>query len=161
MNTLHRKDITWDEFDLLARFCYAINKIRGHNGRLHYLLGNIEIWLPVWSIARSGWILSQYKPFKREAIGLETCDFRLICRYLRVKEAFLVNTLFRLSMLAVVPKQSISTPRMHRMEFLGVPIDQEMWAPREFDCVGFIIERRRAEGGFRSKDAPAADGRQV
>lgn len=147
-NTLHRKDITHDEFSLLARFSRSLQVVEGSNGRLPWLVGEVEMWLPVWHQSRGSWQLSTYKPFIREALGLEVWAFRKICRYLCVKEADLIRTLYRLSMLAVVPGQRPFEPPKFRMYFHGEPISYPGCAPMT-EIFGFLIERRRAEGDFR------------
>lgn len=149
MTSLHRKDISKADFQLLARLCYALQVLQGDFGLLPFLLGIVEMWLPVWYRAGDGWRLAGYRPFKREAYGIETADMRRIRRYLKVREADLISMLFRLSMLAVTPSQKISDPPRFRMEFYGVPIDY--YGAQPLHSFGFIIERRRADGQFRSE----------
>lgn len=149
MSTLHRQDIGSRDLNLLARFGRALRILEDCNGHLPWVLGEVVMWLPVWYLAGSGWQLSAYRPFAREAFGIETAAMRRVCRYLRVKESELVGTLFRLSMLAVVPGQRVSDKPQFRMPFCGIEIDYEGYAsPMESN--GFVIERRRAEGKFRS-----------
>lgn len=159
MNTLHRKDICSVEFRLLAGFCRALQVLEDGNGRLPWVLGEVEMWLPVWYLAGNGWQLSTYRPFVREAFGIETRAMRRICRYLRVNEAQLIGTLYRLSMLAVVPGQGILEPPRFRMSFFGIEIDYEGVAP-PMQSHGFVIERRRAEGKFRPESSYPSHGSQ-
>lgn len=149
MSTLHRRDINGTDFRLLARFCRALQNLNDENGRLPYVLGEIEMYLPVWSLGQFGWQLAGYKSFDREALGIERADMRRICRYLRVHESSLVDTLFRLSMLAVIPPEKICERPRFRMEFLGTCIDHLGLVPPQ-KAMGFIVERRRSEGHFRT-----------
>jgi hypothetical protein len=142
--TLHRKDISSADFTLLARFCRALQILQtDHVSELALFLGQIRLFLPVWYNPAGFWRLSRYKEFNKEAIGIDTADFRRICRYLMVKENVLVNTLYRLSMLAVLPYQSVLDPPKFRQQFYGV---MEIMPSSHF---GFVIERRRAMGGFK------------
>lgn len=146
--TLHRRDISRDELYLLARFCHALQTIERDNGRLPWHLGLVEIWLPVWYQLGKGWEIAAYKPFKKEAIGLEVWAFRLVCRYLCVKEAVLVRTLYRLSILAVIPRLNFNDRPKFRMDFFGQPISLVGCAEPSHEF-GFVLERRRCEGNFK------------
>jgi len=152
-STLHRRDIGRDELLLLAHFSRVIQNLQPDSSLTFalgsvYVVGLVEVLLPVWYQAGSGWRLSTYKPFKIEVIGIETATFRRICRYLHVKESVLVNCLFRLSMLAVVRGQRNYDPPRFRMRFIGEFKGYEGCCPPE-EAFGFIVERRRAEGNFK------------
>lgn len=145
--TLHRRDISSSEFNLLARFCYALNTLQDNDGRLPCDLGVTEIWLPVWYKA-GNWKLAIYKSFRMEAIGLEITKFRRICKYLNVKEAELIRTLHKFSILSVVAGQKYYDSPKFRMPFWGQPIDSVGSVIATFD-IGFVLEKRRAMGAFR------------
>lgn len=154
--TVHRRDITHADFSLLARFCHALTVLDGFAGTsVYWELGKVPMTLPIWFLAGSGWTLAGYKVFTREAIWLETSVFRRICRYLQVKEPQLVDLLFRLSMLSVVSGQQLHEPRRIRQPFTGKLADD---AGRKSSVPdGFVIERRRATGGFRQRVRGGAD----
>jgi len=149
--TLHRHDIDHKDFKLLAQFCHALKKLEDCNGLALYLeLGTTELTLPVWYQSGTGWQLSRYKAFAKEAIGIETQEFRRICRYLKVNEAHLVDVLFRFSMLAVAPGQKHTESRKFRQSFAGKR--KGAWFDDEAaTSFGFVLEQRRAEGNFRQK----------
>jgi len=152
MSTLHRRDISREELSLLAGFSRVVQAMHPENGRFNfgftYLIGLVEVMLPVWYQCGRGWQLSTYKPFKIEVIGFETASFRKICRYLGVKEAQMVNCLYRLSMLAMVRGQKHYESPRFRMRFIGEIKGYEGFCPPQ-EGFGFVIERRRAEGNFR------------
>lgn len=149
MSTIHRKDITGTEFTLLGNFCKALRVLENQNGNLQWVLGEVVMWLPVWYRSGTQWRLADYRPFRREAFGLEMTAMRRICNYLGVKESEMIRTLYRLSMLAVVPNQRILAPPRFRMPFFGIEIDYKGFAAPS-DSFGFVIERRRAEGNFKA-----------
>lgn len=151
MSERHRKDIRHSDFTLLARFCNALWVLEKSVYQLTWELGRTGLWLPVWMERNSVWILLRYERITMEAYGIETADFRRICRYLRVKESQLIDTLFRLSMLSVVPNQSFTCPRQFRQQFIGTRMNLYGEIEEKASAMGFIIERRRAEGKFRSK----------
>jgi len=139
--------MAYDDFSLLARFCHALANLTDFNGiPLYWELGEVEMTLPVWSLADSGWTLAKYKLFTHEAIGLEMAAFRRLCRYLRVHEHVLIDLLFRLSMLAVAPGQTMTGPRRFRQGFHGRR--KGTWYADNAAGFGLVIERRRAEDGF-------------
>jgi hypothetical protein len=152
MSTLHRRDISRDDLALLARFSKVIKSITPEHDLfslgLIFLIGEVEVLLPVWYQASNGWMLSTYKPFKINVIGLETATFRKICRYLCIRESQLVNCLYNLSMLAVVRGQKHYEPPRFRMKFMGEMRGYEGLCPPAVGF-GFVIERRRAEGAFK------------
>jgi hypothetical protein len=117
------------------------------------LLGETEMFLPIWFPTASGWKIAGIKPFVREAVGIETGALRKMCRHLKVREAALVNTLFRFSMLSTIPGQKYYEAPKFRMPFFGDIKGFEGYAP-PCDGFGFIVERRRLEGNFRWKGAP-------
>jgi hypothetical protein len=114
-------------------------------------LGEVEMTLPVWYMAGDGWTLSGYKVFSKAAIGLETYEFRRVCKYLRVREHELINLLFRLSMLSVVQGQQISEKRQLRQQFKGRRKGEFADNSPLGTAFGFVIERRRSEGKFRRR----------
>lgn len=159
MSTLHRRDIDSSDLQLLAKFCRALQVLTDQNGHLPWVLGTMEMWLPLWFSTGKDWRFSQFRPFERQAFGLPTASMRRICSYLRIRESELIHLLFRLSMLAVTPKHTTSEDCLYRMPFTGVPIERNGLAPPTVNH-GFVIERRRAEGNFREVNTdPFAGGR--
>lgn len=151
--TIHRRDINPGDFRILAKFCGAMNKLSQDNAELLYYLGEVLMFLPVWYKSAGDWRLSKYKGFKNEAIGIATADFRRICRYMDMKEPVVINTLFRMSIVAVAGWQSTLDKPRFRQDFAGVP-----YSMLEGDVVcyeGFVLEMRRCEGAFRGfRDDP-------
>lgn len=155
--TVHRRDMQGADFKLLAFLSWIIQQYCLDGSQLNfgpiYALGEIELLLPVWeSVGKNDWQLSTYKPFVREALGVKTSTLRRICHYLRVSESVLTGTLFRFSMLSVIPGQLKDYPPKFKMEFWGEILGREGFAEQERD-VGFIVERRRLEGNFKSGGA--------
>ena len=154
MSSMHRKDITSDDFRLLAQFCIALKKLSSHQqepGACFYELGLHDLYLPIWHKFATTWTIKCYKKYRIEAIGVETVDFRNIARYVGVKESRLVDVLFRLSMLGIVPESHIGRIRpKFRMLFEGTRLLSD-GTPRcyVFGHEGFVIEKRRAMGGFK------------
>jgi hypothetical protein len=151
---MHRKDITSDDFRLLAQFCIALQKLlsrQAEPGACFYELGVSYLCLPVWYKSVSEWKIKHYKTFAIEAIGIELVDFRNITRYIGVKECQLIDLLFRFSMLGIVPESHIGrTKPKFRMPFTGTRLLSD-GTPRcyVFGHEGFVIEKRRAMGGFK------------
>ena len=148
MKTVHRKDMTSQDFNLLARFCFAITSRHGFWGQLPFELGIVPMRVPVWARDGGLWKLASFKNVNQEALGIATCDFRRTCNYLQVKESSMVKTLFKFSILGVVPDQRPYQKLKFRQPFTGVEIDAIVLDDR-IDGEGFILERRRAEGNFR------------
>lgn len=148
-SSIHRRDISRDDIYVLARFCRALDMVQGCGGvPIVWELGTLEIWLPVWYQSGLGWQISRYKPFVKEAIGIEKGDMRRICRYLGIREPVLLHLLFKFSMLAVVPGTSLLKPKF-RLPFDGVPLGMVGAGPSSRIEEGFVLERRRALGGFK------------
>lgn len=144
--TIHRRDITSGDFRILAKFCGALKNLQDNNDELLWYLPLATMYLPVWYKSCGKWHLSRYKEFKMEAIGIQTSDFRRICRYMGVKEHIVINTLYRMSILSVACKQSTCENPKFRKEFVALPysLDGEpQWH------IGFVLEMRRCEGAFR------------
>lgn len=150
MSTIHRKDITRGEMHLLARFSHALNTLTNEVGNsLVWQIGECSVWLPVWYQSVGGWQLSNYKQFKKEMIGIQKQDMRRIARYMRIRECELIKLLFKFSILAVTPgKLSMEKPRF-RMSFYGTPLNWGGGAPTSLIKDSFVLEKRRALGGFR------------
>ena len=146
--------MTSEDFQLLARFSWLYQHSKPefddllHFGTI-YLLGETQMLLPVWFKAGSNWKIATIKPFVHEAVGIEANTLRKMCRYIRVKESRLINTLFRFSMLSVISGQKYNEPPKFRMPFFGSVKGLEGYAPPE-DGFGFVIKRRRLEGNFKS-----------
>lgn len=150
MATVHRRDMRSSDFRLLADLsrAYSINNPDSPTsfGPV-YELGLVEMTLPVWYKAGSGWQLSQYRQFAQQAIGIETAVFRRMCRYIQYKESIVVQTLFKFSMLAVIDGQKLYEGPRFRMPFL-VESDVPWLGDTRF---GFVVERRRLEGKFKQE----------
>jgi hypothetical protein len=112
------------------------------------------MFLPVWYKSAGKWRLSRYKSFRKEAIGIETSNFRRICRYIETKESIVIDILFRMSILSVSGSHRvIETPR-YRQDFIGIPYGNIEGEPATF--TGFVLEMRRCEGDFRGfRDDPS------
>lgn len=150
MSTRHRRDIGISDFQQLAQFSRALHVIKRPDiPSIVWLLGERELWLPVWYLADT-WRLSAFKPFQEEAIGIETCDFRRVSRYLRIKEPELIALLFRLSIISVQPGLSKFDKPSFRMPLGSISNSQEGSTNiRE----GFVLERRRTlDGHFKKWD---------
>ena len=104
--------------------------------------------LPVWYRTGSIWRLDRYREFVQEAIGVEVKTLRGMCRYLQVSESVLVGTLYRFSMLAVVPRQKNYERPKFRMPIVGDVLGIEGIA-EPIECSAFVIEKRRATGAFK------------
>lgn len=154
--TVHRKDMSAADFNLLARFSMLIQRYDHYSMNLNfgliYSLGLVNMLLPVWYRSANIWRLGRYKEFTQEAIGIEAKTMRSMCRYLQVRECLLVGTLYRFSMLSVVPGQKSYERPKYRMPFIGDVLGLEGLVEPD-ECIGFVIEKRRAMGGFRNKAA--------
>jgi hypothetical protein len=148
--TIHRKDIGMADFTLLAQFSGALRKVRTPFGDpVVCQLGTIIMMLPVWYRTGEGWVLAGYKEFNREAIGIAKADMRSVCNYLNVREPRLIDTLYRLSMLGVVPGATPHAKPRFRMPFAGTYLSDPPFISSANE--GFIIEKRRVEGLFGEK----------
>ena len=149
MKTRYRKDVMFDEFCILARFSRALEVVaNADGGRVVWLLGEQQLWLPLWHQTGSGWRISCYRSFKQEAIAIKPGDFKRICRYLRLLEPALVSLLFKAGVLAVTPELKPLDRPMFRQEFTGVHLDNEYMNISE-SSVGFVLVRNRAEGNWK------------
>lgn len=154
--TVHRKDMCAADFNLLARFSTLIQRYDHYSMSLNfgliYSLGLVRMLLPVWYRTGNIWRLDRYREFVQEAIGIEVKTLRGMCRYLQVSESVLVGTLYRFSMLAVVPRQKNYERPKFRMPIVGDVLGLEGLVEPDRG-IGFVIEKRRAIGGFRGKAA--------
>jgi len=148
-STTHRKDISGADFTRLAKFSHSLSVLEGPNERLPWNLKEVSMLLPVWSLSKSYWRLANYKEFKREALGITVPDFRRTCRYIKVTEPQMIDTLFRMSMISVVKEQRLYERPKFKMPFRGLPISFDEWSHNELEAFGFVIERRRADGAFK------------
>lgn len=147
MSTIHRRDIKSSELSIVADFTRAIRVLSISNKRLVWDLGEVKMILPVWNLAYEGWRLANYRSLKKHAIGILVPDFRRICRYIRISESQMINTLYRMSMISLVPGQTISGELKFKQLFPNIPLGLIRLEPAAVR--GFIIEFRRAEGNFR------------
>jgi hypothetical protein len=157
MKTRYRKDIGAAELTLLARFSRALKIVASTSGgSIVWLLGEQELWLPLWYQAGNSWRISCYRPFLLEAIAIQPRDLKRICKYLQVAEPELVKVLFNTGTLAVVPDQKPLDKPVVRIGFTGKHFDNEGLDDPE-TSVGFVLARHRAEGIWKRKQE-ASDG---
>lgn len=151
MTLLHRKDLGESDFRMLALFCYALQKLEDETGAsLYWLLGEIPLLLPVWYLSGNGWQFSAYKSYTCQAIWIETRHFRRIGKYLQLPEPLLIKTLYRFSMLSVVPDQkNLDKPKFRQTTWRSSP---DGWKQDAEGELGFLLEARRALGDFRKKE---------
>lgn len=154
MSTIHRKDLAANDFMLLAKLSWLFCRFKPESDDhlyvgTFYSLGTIRMNIPLWYLAGDGWRLAKFKQIEQEAIGIETACFRRICCYLRCREAKMIDTLYRFSMLGVFNAPLSFEKRQFRMPFSGHIKGLEHLYEPDAGC-GFIIERRRLEGKFRS-----------
>ncbi len=151
MKSLHRKDLVASDFRILALFCYALQKLEDETGAsLYWLLGEIPLLLPVWYLSGNGWQFSAYKSYTCQAIWIETRHFRRIGKYLQLPEPLLIKTLYRFSILAVVPDQkNWDKPKFRQPTWRNTP---DGWRQDADGELGFLLEARRALGDFRKKE---------
>ena len=148
MSTLHRRDIRGLDLTRLAKFCRALIVLVGPDGNLTWNQDCFTMLLPVWHLHESCWRLDRYKEFKQDAYGITVPDFRRICRYIKVKEYQMVDTLYRMSMISVVKgQQTYERPKFKRPFKAGL-ISHEGWE-KDIEAFGYVIERRRASGEFK------------
>ncbi len=153
MSTRYRKDVVYEEFCILARFSRALEiVVNPDGGKVVWLLGEQELWLPTWYEAVKGWRISSYRMFRLDAIAIKPCDFKRICKYLQILEPALVSLLFKSGILAVTPELKPLDRPAFRQEFTGVHIDNEYMNIREAS-VGYIFVRNRAEGNWKLEAA--------
>jgi hypothetical protein len=114
-------------------------------------LWGIIMLLPIWFNSSNGWRLDRYKEFKRDAYGITVPDFRRLCRYIRVTESQMIDTLYRMSMISVVKGQRSYERPQFKMPFQAALISAEGWLEKDIEAFGFVIERRRADGAFKQE----------
>jgi hypothetical protein len=155
MATRHRKDLSFADFSLLARFCHALNEACGKSPGAIIELGVYTLRLPVWYLAAGLWQLVGYKEFTEEAIGIGRNTMEQVCKG-TMRE--MLPLLYQFSMLSVTADTQVGDlkPRF-RQQFSG-----RRWHSNEVKFVkaGFILEKRRALGGFR-KVEPAGGGNGI
>lgn len=154
MATRHRSDIGYDDLKLLARFVRALDKVFINSMSPVFELGEYDMLLPLWGLTGNGWEVSSYRLFTQEAIGLSRNGMLQVCRdYMRVPVAEVLAVLYKLSMLAVIPGTEVMDKPQFRQPFFGVPRDFADWpeanSMTKYVKSGFVIEKRRAVGGFR------------
>ncbi len=148
MSTLHRRDISAADLTKLALFCSVIAGTQWQHLIPCWNLPNFTMLLPVWYLAGSGWRLDKYKEFTMDAYGIKVADFRRACRYINVSEFDMVDTLYRMSMISVIPGQRLHEPPKFKMQFHGKYLAIDYWETIS-DEFGFVIECRRSDGKFR------------
>lgn len=146
MSTIHRKDIESRDFKLLADFSRALVTLNRPGKRLSWELGETVMRLPVWYQTSTGWQLAYHRNFRRDAIGILVPDFRRICSYIRVREFQMIDTLYRMSMISMVPDQNNSGTLKFKQSF-KTPLG--LVRLEDSAVFGYVIESRRANGDFK------------
>ncbi|NTV48725.1 MAG: hypothetical protein HGB32_14995 [Geobacteraceae bacterium] len=149
-STTHRRDITGEDFTRLAKLSSSLSTMDSLYLRPCWNLWDITMLLPVWFHSSTGWRLDRYKEFKRDAYGITVPDFRRICRYIKVTEPQMIDTLYRMSMISVVKGQKSYERPKFKMLFQAGLISADGWE-KDIEAFGFVIERRRADGAFRQE----------
>lgn len=153
MATRHRRDLTLADFQMLASFCRALEVVFINTYSPVYELGVLNLKFPIWYASGGGvWMLAGYREYQEPAIGISKNHLEQVCSgYLGLNMSNVLNLLYKFSMIAVTPDTQATDhkPRFRqpftgiRREYYGYIDDQENIKH------GFIIEKRRAVGGFR------------
>lgn len=151
MASRHRHDIGYEDLKLLARFVHALDKVFINTFSPVFELGEVEMLLPLWILTGNGWEVCRYRLFTQEAIGLSRNGMIQVCRdYMHVSVSDMLNLLHKLSMVSVAPKTQVGDTPEFRQTFFGIPRDEVEWGgSAKYVKGGFVIEKRRAVGGFR------------
>ena len=154
MATRHRSDICFADLTLLACFAHALDRVFIHSFSPVFELGEYDMLLPLWFQGGGDWKLSTYRIFKQQAIGLSHNGMVQVCRdYMKVPMVQVLNLLYKLSMLSVIDGTQVDDKPRFRQPFSGIPREYIDWddadSMRKHVRQGFIIEKRRAVGGFR------------
>lgn len=155
MATRHRKDLSFADFSLLARFCHSLNEACSKSPCAVYDLGEYTLHLPVWYQAAGIWQLSAYKEFTEEAIGISRNTMEQVCKG-TMRE--MLPLLYLFSMLSVTADTQVGDLKpLFRQQFSG-----KRWNSNQMEFIkaGFILEKRRALGGFR-KVEPGGGGNSM
>ncbi len=153
MDTRHRKDISFADLSLLAQVVCALNRVRIKSVSPVYELGETDMLLPRWVEGDNGWELSRYKVVRQEALGITCNGLRKACKgYMKVEMKSVLDLLYRLSVIAVTPDARVGEEPHFRQSFSGSSkTNAAIFGAgymTEFVKAGFIIEKRRAIGGF-------------
>ena len=151
MASRHRKDISYEDLKLLARFARSLDKVFINCCSPLFELGQVDMLLPLWVLTGNGWEVSSYRLFTQEAIGISRNGMIQVCRdYMRVPVRDMLNLLHKLSMVSVTPRTQVGDTPQFRQTFFGIPRDEVEWGgSAKYVKDGFVIEKRRAVGGFR------------
>lgn len=153
MDTRHRKDINFADLSLLAQLARALDRVRINSVSPVYELGETDMLIARWTEGGNGWELSRYKVVRQEALGISRNSMLRLCRdYLHVSLADVLDLLYRLSMISVTPDTRVGDKPLFRQSFSGpTRANANLFGAgymKEFVKAGFIIEKRRAIGGF-------------
>jgi len=154
MRTRHRTDISFADLTVLAQFILALDRVFINSDSPVYDLGETEMLLPLWIEGENGWELTAYKVFRQQALGISRNGMIHTCKdYLQIPMRDVLDVLYRLSMLAVVPGTRVGEKPPFRLSFDGSSrSDANIFGPgyrTKFVKEGFIIEKRRIVYGFR------------
>lgn len=153
MATRHRKDLTQADFQMLASFCHALEVVFINTYSPVYELSVLNLKFPTWFVSGGGvWKLAGYREYQEPAIGISKNHMEQVCSgYLGLSMNDVLNTLYKFSILAVTPDTQATDTKPHfRQPFTGIRREYYgMIDEREHIKHGFILEKRRAIGGFR------------
>lgn len=171
--TLHRRDVSYREFYVVARFIQALMTVKVAvtiasttdspvKTRLPLVadLGLQGLNLPVWRKVGTEWQLTGYKYFEKEAIAVAVPMMRCIVRYLGIKESAIISFLYNLSMIPVVVPTGKEGQRYLRQPFRGKLINPRDGQPLNVSpetIVGldtmsaFILDKQRVNEWIRKE----------
>lgn len=150
--TLHKREVTKEEFYIVARFIFALTHVIVPLYKMPLLLdiGITDLRLPVWRKTGDGWKLADYQVFSKEAFGLPVPMMRAISRKLSIGENLILDALHSLSMISVDMLTSATEgPRRYRQTFGGKfvnPSDCQPLSVKPIQNVeGFVLDKQRVQ----------------
>lgn len=150
--TLHNRDVTSEEFYLVARFIVALIDVIVPKNKIPLLLdiGTHDLRLPVWRKTGGGWVLANYEIFTKEAYGLPVPMMRAISRKLSLGENQILNALHSLSMIGVdIITNPMEGPRRYRQNLNGIlvnPVDGQPLSTTQVQNIeGFKLDKKRIQ----------------
>lgn len=150
--TMHRRDIPHGHFDVLNRFCWALNTISQdkHNPdspTYGLIRGNTDLCVPVWKLEADKWVLFKHRTYNAPAIFITVTGMRNISRAAQFSESLVVRVLYDLSIL------SVNTSKPDCMgkngQFINPLPDSLRPAGLNQLVWGYVVEERRALGRFK------------
>lgn len=148
--TLHKRDVTLEEYFVVARFAFALTRVTVPGAyRIPQVLdlGNRDLHLPEWYKTGEGWKVDNYKARNKEALGIPVAMMRAISRKLGISESMILKALHSLSMISVDLYTIAEGPRRYRQLFSGKLINPVDGNPLNFapfkDVEGFVLDKKR------------------